>query len=1022
MATPPTLTHIAFAGGLDEGQEDEILDPSKSFLVMQNVRQDKRGGLTKRLGYSTLANTRLTGSARTAGRRLLEYNGLPVVIDGGDFDVYSSAAAKNITYGRASECTYRLMDLPPVIASSVVHDVEYCNGFMAVTYASGLTASTSLVGTPAVAVVSATTGETVVASQQVAGSAGMSVVGSYGGRYFVLFAYVDSTTELLAWYLDTQAPASGWVVIGQVAATTSNAFPAIASYSSGVFVAYGTTAGGSRVTVERYTIAGSQDSTTITAASTPGKISIDCNTGGTLWAAFSQGLSINVIGLSPASLASVTSTAITALTATTGVNNVGICEGSTSGTARVWEFSNTTPRLQMCGLTTVAGAAVAGAAKTVHNVIPSSRSFLQGGRYYMAVAPSPSGPGLNGNAQALCVVVDWTSDTSVYETHLRPVANIEPGLTPSVGMFCKFATVSATKKALGFQIVKRGSATVAGLISGDGSGGCMLAELDFGSRNRWLGAKHGNGLFIGGALTSVFEGRSVREVGFLCRPTTPATSTAAGTLTGTYKYVATYETVDAAGNVIVSGVSSPATETPAAENVTVSVAPYTVTSSAASFYTTNVVFYRTVDGGEPPYYRLASVASTGASSTVSYVDSTTDATLATRSKLYAPNLPGTSGEAQDRRSPPGLVHLASYNGTLVGAKGSSLFYSGQEVYGEATWFAPLFEQPLSGVGDVMGLKVLDGTLFVFREDRIYAVSGDPPTDNGASGGLGVPRLVATDVGCIEANSLVATSLGIFFQSRRGIELLTRSGSTVWVGEAIQRTLASYPVVSSAVLDAANSLVRFTLAATESAGAVSGNGRDLVYDLTLQTWISVDDKIAGFPAQSHFPSQDACMVKVSGTWRYAWLSTGGVVHYELLSSEASCYTDVGNWITMSVETAWFKLAGIQGTQQLNHVLFLSRKSTDSKLSVSLAYNYETSYRTARQWTNTEIATLLSSGWPITQLKHEPHDDAECQSVRVKIEDAIQTSGTTGTGKGSTWLALTLDITPKPGVFDVPGEAA
>lgn len=1018
MATPPSLTQIAFAGGLDESQEDEILDPSKAFLVLRNVRQDKRGGLTKRLGFGSQSRTRLSGS-RSAGYRLLEYKGNPIVIDGSYLDAYSSAAAKNITRGRVSECTYRLMDLPQSAPSSVVYDVEYCNGFMAVAYGTSVSTATSPDGAPFVAVVSASTGETISEPTATPVATGMAVIGSYGSRYFILFAYENSTTQISALYFDTQTPANGWVSIGVVAATTSNAYPAVASHSTGVFIAYGTTSGASRVSLARYTIAGSASSTTITAASTPGKVSCDVSTGGTLWIAFSQSANINVVGLNPANLASITSTATTAMAAAAGVQNLGICEGSTSGTARAFVVDSGTASIEMCGITTVAGAATAAASVTVYNAIAMSRSFHQGGRYYMAVAPSPTASTVNGNGQSLCVVVDWSEDTA----SLRPVANIEPGLVTSVGMFCKFTAVSSTKRAYGFQVVKRGLATVAGLVAGDGSGGCMLAELDFGSRNRWQGAKHGNSLFLGGALLSVFDGQSVREAGFLARPTLPTTSLGAGTLAATYKYVAVYETTDAAGNVVVSGVSSPVSVTPATNNVTVSTKPYAVSSYTG--LTTNVVFHRTLAGGEPPYYRLAAVASSPAASSVSYADDTADPTLATRSKLYAPNLPGTAGEAQDRRSPPGLVHIVSFNGMLVGAKGSSLFYSGQEVYGEATWFTPLFEVPLSGAGDISGLEVLDGTLYVFREDRIYGTGGEAPTDNGTSGGLGVPRLLSSDVGCIEANSIVATSLGVFFQSRRGIELLTRSGSVVWVGESVHRTLASYPVVTSAVLDAPNSLIRLALTEGESGGAVTGDGVDIVYDLTLQTWISTDDKTTGtFPVTTFTPSQDACMVNVLGTWRYAWLSTDGTVRYELLAGDGFEHCDNGNWVTMSAETGWFKTSGLQGVQFLSRMLLLARRSTDHNLSIALAYNYETSYRSAREWTHTQIASLLSDGWPITQLKHDAHDDAECQAVRVKISDAVHSAWAQGdeSGKGSTWLGLTFDITPKPGLFDVPEGAS
>src|SRR5690606_19360093 len=118
---------------------------------------------------------------------------------------------------------------------------------------------------------------------------------------------------------------------------------------------------------------------------------------------------------------------------------------------------------------------------------------------------------------------------------------------------------------------------------------------------------------------------------------------------------------------------------PSDEKVTVSVPPLTISSRIAKG-STRVAFYRTTDGGEPPYHRLAAVTNNTSSASVSYEDSTSDATLATRGLLYAPNLPGTVGESLDRRPPPGLLHIVSYNGMLVGATGETLWYSGQEVY------------------------------------------------------------------------------------------------------------------------------------------------------------------------------------------------------------------------------------------------------------------------------------------------------------------------------------------------------
>jgi hypothetical protein len=628
----------------------------------------------------------------------------------------------------------------------------------------------------------------------------------------------------------------------------------------------------------------------------------------------------------------------------------------------------------------------------------------------MAFAPSATAATVAGNTQALCVVADWTGDTTFMQSNLRPVANIEPSLAPGCSFFCKFAAVSATKRVYGMLIEKSGSASFTNLVNGIGDGGCMLAELDFGSRQRWLPAQHHGSLYLGGALLSVYDGEAVTEAGFISRPTQPSTSTAGGSLSPTvgYRYVAVYESVDASGNVIVSGISDPTgIIKPSAEDVTLSTTPCTVSSRNR-----RVAFYRTDDGGEPPYYRLFAVADDGTTSTVSGIDTVVDVT--SNPKLYAPNLTSTPGESLDRRAPPGLVYLTSYNGMLVGAKRSSVFYSGQEVYGEATWFSPLFEVPIPGGGDVTGVCAQDGTLYVFKRDRIFSLSGDAPSDNGLQGGLGTPRMLACDVGCIDANSIVVTALGIFFQSERGIEVLNRGGGVEWVGDQIQRTLASYPIVTAAVLDERNSLVRFSLATSDTAGVATGDGRDLVYDLRLRQWQSVDDKVG---AGAHEASQSADYVYLDGGWRYAWLGTNGTIYYERDEDNGSAYLDGSTWITMAAELAWLKLAGIQGKHHVNKALLLARKSTRADLNTYLSYDFATASKTVMTRAANDIDSL-STAIDRIQVEHQLHDEAEGQAFKVKFEDATPTGGTVGNGKGATWIAVTFEGVPRQGAIGVP----
>lgn len=1021
MATPPNLVQLSFAAGLDESKQAEVLDPSAGFPVLQNLRQPVVGAAEKRLGFGALTKNRLSGS-RSAGYKLFAHNGVPCVIDGSQLDCYVDAASLNVTRCRVPECTYSSVTVPGPSPTAIVWDVEYCNSLIAVSAGSGLT------GNAQVQVVEASTGAVVRSYEQVGGATNAYVLlASCSSRYLFAFIYTAAGNVDL-YSLDTQSVSSGWSSVASVVAGAGGAAPVVCSMSDRVAIAYGTTSGTNRIAVKTYNQSGLLQSTTInTASTTANYAAIHGSTTGTLWVAWNQGTSIKACGLNPTTITSTVATTATPITTPTTPSGLHICEGSSAGTARVMALSNdatTKIQTQMCGLTTSAGAAVAGTSTTVYNVIPSGKPFQQNSRYYVPCYSGATSIAINtGNAQGLCIVADWTDD----EPFWKPVANMDPGLVTLNGFTGKCSSAGSGRFVFGYMPTKNGLVNASSILDGDSSVGVQLVTLDYATRKRWQTASHCRSTFIGGSCLTVFDGDRVTEAGFLVKPNKPTTTTSGTGLSPSigYRYVAVFEDVDASGNWAVSGISDPTDVVqPVNQTVNLSVPPLSVswrlTKHPASAYdsTVRVAWYRTTDGGVAPYYRLGATTVDPSDYQITFADATTDATLTTKAKLYAPNLPSTPNEALDRRAPPGLTNVVSYNGMLVGSVGETLYYSGQDVYGEATWFSPVFQVPVSGGGDITALAVQDGTVYAFKRASIFALSGDAPSDNGTSGGLVAPRRLAVDFGCVDPNSLVVTSLGVFFQSDRGMCLLDRSGDVSFLGFQIQNTAANYPVVSSAVLDQRSNLVRFTFAASESSGLVSGGGRDAIYDLTLKQWVSVDTRYGSTSGEA---AQSAAYVYTASKWRYAWLGTDGTLYTERDKTDGSAYLDGSTWVTMAAETGSFKQGGIQGRQMLNSATVLARKSTDFDLSASLAYNYETSFRTARTFSHTEISGLLSAGWPVTQLKHAPHDDAECQGVRVRIADATPTSGTVGNGKGATWIALTLDITPQPGVFDVPEGA-
>lgn len=1032
MATPPQLTQFAFAGGLDESQQDEILDPLKSFLVLQNARQDRRGGVSKRLGYEALSATRLDASTRSVGGRLFSHGNMTCTIDGHHLDAYTEAGGFSVPCGRVPEpsCTTRAIWSPGNI-NYVTSDSVYCNGYVAVAYYSA-----EAIGLDAyifVTILDEADGTFISTTLPFLGSASTTVgrpALAMAGTY--VYAFVpDSTAEKIYGYrINTATRANiytGWSTLGLIAENFYSDV-ATASLEDRVAVAYVNTDGGTnRVTVVSVGAAVLAVQNYNTNSVQPSTVDVSGSLDA-LWVAWNEARLCKVACVNGTTLATISgagtiiNTAASGITPDADVQNVYVCaagdEADFNGALAVYATSAAGGYLYARGVQTSINVTYSTDVVITHNAQFRGRPFRMGGRYY-----APASPAGEDNF----VFVDWTPEidpgTSGYLfTSLRPVAApLDRGLFFGNGVERSSCSVVGSRVLYAYDQLANAITRSA-----------LLTTLDFGNHRRWLPVSHAGGstgaTYFPGGILSVFDGVSIFESAFFfapAQPTTAQSGTGETTTLGGWRYVVVYEHVDAAGCWHVSGVSTPSDVTGNFTNkeITVTSSPLSITARATRTPTVSTpvraALYRTTDGGSL-YFRCQVIANYAGAPLIFDPDSTSDALLSTKHKLYGTGvLPGTYGGPQDHRHCPAPEHVTSANGVLVVATGNTLRVSSQLVSGEGLWFSPALQVDMLDDENITALTSLDGLVYAFKRTRIYSVPVEPPADNASVGGIGTPRRMASDIGCVEPCSVVVTSAGIFFQSQRGIELMSRGGAVTWVGEPIQRTLEDYPIVTGAVLDSGHGLVRFSLAAAVEDGIVEGEGRDIVFDLTLGVWQSVDDKTG---SSSHEASQAAAMVEVDGTWRYGWIGADGVVYVERKPDDASAHLDGTTWVTMAAETSWVKTAGIQGRQQLNQVLALARKVTDVNLSVALAYNYETTFRTAREWTRSEVNALLTAGWPVTQLKHMPHDDAECQSVRLRLEDATPTGGTVGSGKGATWIALTLDITPKPGIFDVPEEAA
>lgn len=1023
MAEPPNLTQIAFSGGIDESIEGEILDPTKSYRRLENCRQSHVGGMQKRLGFSAVTSLRVGGAIRGSGKRMIQNSagGALVLDQASTLDEYSESANANVNYGVASECTLTKLFVPTRILNSTttdtVSDVTFANRYYAIAESSGGFGYLSVVDANGVVIRAPelifTTAATIV------------LLGAYSS-FLLAVGVADGQANVPAYYLDTSnfvTLAAGWQFIGNVGTDHNTSIGndicfAVQSLSDRVVVAYRNTAG-TGMTVRAFTISGSVNVTTVTGVPN-GSIAMGTSPSGALWVTWDESSGVvKAIGLTPTNL-TVTLSSVGSLLVldVPFARSLGIVwfDGSASGKIIASEL--TKDRCQSRTFNTVAGVTTAVSAQfrtpTTQLV---GKPFTMGSRCYAvfdAYTNNSNGSPDQSGQQHLGVVCDWTDN----RTWWRPVAMSHPFLanygTLSSAQCCP---ISATQFTTVLAVQRNAVAQ-----------GIALVTYDFAPSIKRGAASISDSLYLDGGIISTFDGIRITELGFIPRPAPPLLAVgSAGSLIGTYNYVCTLECVDADGRLVQSSVSDPGLDGSGNISLTVSGKIITVTYRPCGITNRNVtgtpgsevriVLWRTTGAGIPPYYFVTSFDNNTTNVFVAYSDNLSDTSLVNNRLLMGTgSLPGT-GAQQDRRAPAGLRNLVNYNGMLVGSIGSQIFYSSQTIDGEEPWFNPLFTVTVPE--DVIALYPLDGTLYVLCRRSIYAAVGDPPTDNGAQNGLGNPRLLASDAGCIDAGSVVGGGLGIFFQSVRGIELLGRDGSVQWIGQPVQKTLALFPFVTSATLDTSNTLIRFTLATTRTNGVVAAaGGCSVVYNPSLSNWASKDliqGQIAGEAAQ------DACMLLLGGIWRYSWLGQDGHLYIEHAPTDVDAYLDGATWITRVCETGDFKVSGLQGQQMFNGAMLLERLVSGHDVSISSAYDYSTSYETPTVYTAATINALLAAGWPITQLKQLGSNNAQGQAVRLLISDATPSSGAVGSGQASTWLGLTLDITPQTGAMEVPDTA-
>lgn len=493
-------------------------------------------------------------------------------------------------------------------------------------------------------------------------------------------------------------------------------------------------------------------------------------------------------------------------------------------------------------------------------------------------------------------------------------------------------------------------------------------SADFNNLNNYFDAQLSNNLHIAGGILKMYDGDAVVEHNFLETPPMPVfvseTGTGAVLPNGTYQYIAVYKWADKWGQIHRSTTSLPLTYTVAAgpQKPTISVNTLTLTQK------TNVIIevYRTEVNGTIFYlhsYNYADVIKNDPTvESITFTDTMSDAELINNEILY------TTGGVLDNVAANSSKFVVTYKGRLftLMSDGYTLQYTKARNQNEPAEFASEFQINLDARGGVgTTLAAMDDNLIIFKKQALFAMNGQGPNNLGENDDYRPPTLITSDAGCIDANSVVVTPVGLMFKSSKGIYLLDRNLQVSYIGAPV--AVYNNLTITSATLLPKNNEIRFT----------TDSERQLVYDYYERKW----------GTDTNINAADSVLFDDL----YHYIRTDG----EVMQETPGLYSDNGSYISCKVTSSWLSLAGLQGFERFYQLMVLGAYKSKHVLKVKFAYDYNPSWTAEATVNASELSTpaygdgyygsnVYGNTFPLYQFRIFPNRQ-KCESFKFSISD-------------------------------------
>lgn len=403
-----------------------------------------------------------------------------------------------------------------------------------------------------------------------------------------------------------------------------------------------------------------------------------------------------------------------------------------------------------------------------------------------------------------------------------------------------------------------------------------------------------------------------------------------------------------------------------------------------------------------------------------------DSSISNNGKLYGDGSDGvSSGSILDNLMPPAFQGLITHKSRLWGIDGPRVWYTKAITTGEGLGFNEQMAFSVDdGPGPVVALASMDERLVIFKRDRIFYMTGDGPDDRGMNNDLQPPQRILSDVGAVSWRGVVSFPGGIFFQSDNGIYLLTRKLEVQPAGKFVEDVLTSFPSVISTALDAASGSVYFLLALVE--GVLVQSSIIVQYSYTLDVWSTyVPPSVAGsLNVQSICTSYQYTPLSLTGdlwvpsltaaTAGYSASSSLPLQRYTPYANVANSYMWANNYVPGVWESNWIKGSAIEGFLHFWKVLVSLHSLDPHQLTVSIGYNYNTTYTDTFTVGASAMANVTT---PTVQWEFQP-SSPKAESMRIKITDSADAVIPPLTGAGPQIFGVTVVVGTHEGTFRIP----